>query len=811
MGRGTAREDQAPGTHETDTPRGRDEDARSREIVPARREPPIALLIAPADDAAAARSVLRDAGVRCHASSDLAEIAGGLADADLLLLDEATLGAAGRAATLLQALQAQPAWSDVPILLFADAQSERSERGRSIEGCGNVLLLERPLRMRTLRNAVHNALRTRRRQYDLRDRFEAARRDVSSARRTENALRESEMRLRVMQEAAHSGVFDHDFATGRTYWSSELAALYGGSDAGQPAVSLRGWMEHVHPDDRERVLGAVRRAVEHGDFSLEFRVVWPDGGVHWLDSRAGVVFDDAGRPLRMLGVQVDVTEAKRAEQSRALLAAIVESSDDAIVTKSLQGIITSWNAGAERIFGYAAGEVIGRSIEILIPKERLFEEAEILARVRAGLRVDHYETVRVTKEGRPIDISLTVSPVRDGRGEIVGVSKVARDVTERKRMDRLLRASEAALREADRRKDEFLAMLAHELRNPLAPIRNAVGLLAAQPSGAVALDPIHQILDRQVAHLSRLVDDLLDVSRSSRGRIQTEEEPLVLAPLVEMAVETARPLIEMRHHALAVRLPDEPIGLLGDRVRLVQVIGNLLANAAKFTPPGGHVTLTAAREGSDVTIAVRDDGIGIEPEALPRIFDLFVQEEPSLARTQGGLGIGLTLVRDLVGLHGGRVEARSEGRGHGAEFRVTLPVFESAAPGDAPVGPEPARPRLRVLIAEDHRDTADSLRMLLERQGHAVRLARDGVEAVRAFGEERPDVALVDIGLPGLDGFEVARRIRAAARSGRVVLIAVSGYGREDDKRAARDAGFDHHLTKPVDLRELLRLFPPRR
>jgi PAS domain S-box-containing protein len=729
---------------------------------------------------------------------------------DLLILDEATLAGSGRTAELLEALQAQPSWSDVPILLVADPQSERAERGRSIERCGNVLLLERPLRMRALRSAIHTALRGRRRQYELRDQIAAAHRDASSARRVEHALRESELRLRVTQEAAHSGVFDHDFTTGRTHWSSELAALYGGSGSGPPAANLHGWMEHVHPEDRERVLNAARRALEHGDFSLDFRVVWPDGSIHWLESRAGVVFDDDGRPLRLLGVQLDVTEAKRAEQSRALLAAIVESSDDAMITKSPDGVITSWNAGAERVFGYAAGEVIGRPMNVLIPEDRVSEETEILRRVRSGQRVHHYETVRVTKDGRSIDISLTVSPVRDGRGDIIGVSNVSRDVTERKAMDRMLRASEAALREADRRKDEFLAMLAHELRNPLAPIRNAIGLLDTHPPSAVALDQIHQILDRQVAHLNRLVDDLLDVSRSSRGLIQTTKEPLALAPLFEMAVETARPLIQLRHHALVVRVPDEPIGLLGDRVRLVQVIANLLGNAAKFTPPGGHVTLEAVREGSEVTISVRDDGVGIAPEALPRIFDLFVQEEPSLARTQGGLGIGLTLVRDLVALHGGRVEARSDGRGRGAEFRVSLPVHEIATAPRATVERKPAPRRLRVLIAEDHRDTADSLRMLLERHGHEVAVARDGVEAVRSFDEAEPDVALVDIGLPGLDGYEVARRIRAGAHGGRAVLIAVSGYGREDDKRAARAAGFDHHMTKPVELARLVRLFPVR-
>jgi PAS domain S-box-containing protein len=522
------------------------------------------------------------------------------------------------------------------------------------------------------------------------------------------------------------------------------------------------------------------------------------------------MFDADGAPRRMLGVQIDVTDSKRLEQTRALLANIVESSDDAIVTKSLDGIITSWNAGAERIFGYTAPEMIGRSVKVLIPRERHAEEDEILARLRKGERVDHFETVRVTKGGRAIDVSLAVSVVRDEHGAIVGASKVARDITERKRIERALRASEAAMREKDRRKDEFLAMLAHELRNPLAPIRNAISLLASQSPSPATLDRVHDILDRQASQLSRLVDDLLDVSRISRGQIPLVKEPLRLAEIVEMAVETARPLIEACRHTLAVKLPDEPICIDGDRARLVQIVGNLLTNAAKFTPPGGTMSIGARRTGAEVEIEVRDDGVGIAPDALERVFDLFGQEEASLARTQGGLGIGLTLVRDLVTLHGGRVAIESEGRGSGTKVRVHLPVSKRASAA-APVRREP-RPvaRLRILIAEDHRDTADSLQMLLSRQGHDVRVARDGSEAVRRFLEFGPSVALVDIGLPELDGYGVARAIRSRETGERAVLVALSGYGREDDKRAAKEAGFDHHLTKPVDVRRLVDLFPPR-
>jgi PAS domain S-box-containing protein len=635
-------------------------------------------------------------------------------------------------------------------------------------------------------------------------------RDITPAHEAMTALHESERRLRVAQEAAHGGIFEHDFATRSTYWSPELAALYGSPPVGGDGGDLSTWFQMIHPDDRRRVGEGMRAALRDGEYVQDFRVVWPDGSIHWLHVRAGIVADGDGRPLRMLGVQLDVTESTRTEESRALLASIVESSDDAMVTKSLTGIITSWNRGAERIFGYTSEEMIGQSILRLIPSDRRSEEQEILARLCRGERIEHYETVRLTKEGRAIDVSITVSPVRAASGEIIGASKVARDVTERRAIERLLRANEMALREADRRKDEFLAMLSHELRNPLAPIRNAVSLLAEKPAPNM-LDGIHDMLDRQVGQMSRLVDDLLDVSRISRGVIPIAKQPLDLAEIVEMAVETARPLVTQRGHALSVTLPEHPIGIDGDRARLVQVIGNLLTNAAKFTPPGGRISLAAQMQGDDVSIVVRDDGIGIEPEAIDRVFDLFVQENTTLARDQGGLGIGLTLVRDLVRLHGGKVDLASRGRGTGTEVHVRLPTSKRAVAAGHTRGRREdglAHSGLRILIAEDHRDTADSLRLLLVRQGHEVRLARDGRAAVSAFREFAPSVALLDIGLPELNGYEVARAIRADESGDRALLIAISGYGRDENKRAALEAGFDHHLTKPVDVRRLAQLFP---
>jgi signal transduction histidine kinase len=369
--------------------------------------------------------------------------------------------------------------------------------------------------------------------------------------------------------------------------------------------------------------------------------------------------------------------------------------------------------------------------------------------------------------------------------------------------------AEAALVAADRGKDEFLAMLAHELRNPLAAIASAARALDARAEGDD--DPrsaeLLAVIGRQSRHLARLVDDLLDVSRFSRGRIELRREPVELRRAVEGAVENVRPHVELRRQTLAVTLPDEPLWLDADLTRIEQILANLLHNAAKFTEPGGRIDLAAEREDAEVLVRVRDEGAGIDPELLPRVFDLFVQGERSLARSRGGLGIGLTLVRSLVERHGGTIEAASEGPGRGSELRVRLPLLAAPERREPAAAPEPAAPaaavRLRVLLVEDNLDAAESLGELLRIWGHEVTIAHDGAAALRAVPETRPEVVLLDIGLPGMDGYEVASRLRATPGLAGLRLVAVTGYGQESDRRRARLAGFDHHLVKPVDLDRL--------
>jgi signal transduction histidine kinase/CheY-like chemotaxis protein len=368
--------------------------------------------------------------------------------------------------------------------------------------------------------------------------------------------------------------------------------------------------------------------------------------------------------------------------------------------------------------------------------------------------------------------------------------------------------SEAILRESDRRKDEFLAILAHELRNPLAPLRNALQLMRLAGDDAQTVGRTRGMMERQVQQMVRLIDDLLDISRITRGKIVLRKERVELAAVIQDAVETSRPLFEAAGHALTVIYPPEPITLDGDPTRLAQVFANLLNNAAKYTQGGGHIRMTAERQGDEVVVKVRDTGIGIPADMLPRIFEMFTQVDRSLERSQGGLGIGLSLVRGLVELHGGSVEAHSDGPGQGSEFSVRLsvhPPLRKAQPA-AEDGWRSAPSRHRILVVDDNRDAADSLALLLTFQGNEVRTAYDGLEAVEAAAAFEPDIVLSDIGMPRLNGYEAAQKIREQCRGRRMVLIAMTGWGQEEDKRHANEAGYDFHLVKPVDVAALEQL-----
>jgi PAS domain S-box-containing protein len=514
------------------------------------------------------------------------------------------------------------------------------------------------------------------------------------------------------------------------------------------------------------------------------------------------------------------TEEKRRqlEQAEEQVRSVLNHIVDGIITINEDGTVQSLNPAAERLFGYSAAEVIGQNVKMLLPAPDNADSDQDLA---GCLRTGQAEVLGVgrevegrRKDGSTFPMDLAVSEFRLGQHRYF--TSIVRDITERKRAEEEVRRLNEALLEADRRKDEFLATLAHELRNPLAPLRNAVELLRRAEGRTDLHEQARGMMERQLGLMVRLIDDLLDVSRITRGKLQLRKERVELAAVIRSAVEAARPAIEAQAHELTVTLPDEPLRLDADPVRLAQVVLNLLTNAAKYTEKGGRIGLSAERRDSEVVVSVRDTGIGISAEHLPQLFEMFAQVASALERSQGGLGIGLALVRGLVELHGGSVEARSGGPGTGSEFLVRLPVAEALA--EAPPEPggesEPARSGrpCRILVVDDIRDTADSLATLLGLMGHDVRTAHDGPEAIQAAATFHPNVVLLDIGLPTMNGYDAARRIRAQASGRTLVLIALTGWGQAEDKRRAQEAGFDHHLTKPVDpaaLEKLLALVAP--
>ncbi|HEX7043646.1 MAG TPA: PAS domain S-box protein [Burkholderiales bacterium] len=723
-------------------------------------------------------------------------------------------------------------------------------------------------------------------------------------------------------------------------WNPAAARLYGYS-AGEAIGRAMDFLVPAEQRREEEQLLLRLRAGESIDFFDTLRLA-KDGRALTVSLRLSPIRNEHGQLVGVSEVARDISGWREAERAQAYLAAIVDFADDAIISKSLEGAIQSWNRGAERIFGYSAAEAIGRPIALLIPPELQHEEPQILARLRAGERVDHYETERVAKDGRRIPVSLTVSPIRDRAGRIIGASKIARDISERKRAEAFRRAktaelqtiieavpaavliaedrecrsvranraghlllqalaggvrpapgpdvlgevrsierrvapagelgslrraaageavqdweerahfpdgtlryylgnavplhneagapqgavaaliditarvqAEEALRQADRRKDEFLAMLAHELRNPLAPIRSGLDLLERSFDDPVRHNWALQVIDRQLTQLTRIVEDLLDLARIIGGHVVLKREPVALGALVSRAIETARPLVSSRRHLLRIDLPLAEVRVHVDAARVVQALSNLLTNAAKFTGEGGTITVTADVDPDRVTVRVADNGRGIEPEMLPRMFDMFVQGRQDYARPEGGLGIGLAVVRRIAELHGGGVEAHSAGSGRGAEFCLTLPL---AGPGEgrrasAPVEAPARMPPRRVLIVDDNRDAADMLAETLRLHGHEVASHYDGEGVLQRALGFRPDVVILDLGLPGRSGFDVARELRAHPTLGRLPLIALTGYSQASDMEQSRAAGLDFHLAKPVDTHVLLKLIanPPRR
>ena len=549
----------------------------------------------------------------------------------------------------------------------------------------------------------------------------------------------------------------------------------------------------------------LQMASANGRFEDEGWRVRKDGTRFWANVVITALKDGAGRVRGFAKITRDLSERRRQEDllrlSEERFRLMIESVKDyAIFMLDAEGRVVSWNAGAQRIKGYTHAEIIGRHFSLFYPQEardRKWPEEELAAAREHGRFED--EGVRVRKDGSTFWANVALTPIYEAGGVLRGYAKVTRDLTDRRRVE--------ALEKAERQTNEFLAMLAHELRNPLAPIRNALHLLAKKPTTDPAELWVRDVLQRQTVQMTRLVDDLLDVSRITRSTVVLAKVPVDLRKAVREAADAAAQWMQARRHELALSVPDAPLEVEADPVRLNQIIQNLLHNAAKFTPDGGRIEVRAARADATVVLTVTDNGVGMTREIADTAFELFKQGQQAIDRQEGGLGVGLTLVERLVTLHGGTVEAKSEGPGKGSEFTVRLPASTGAVPAQPPPVADEARGSARrILVVDDNVDAANALRYLLENDGHEVRIAMDGPDGLALAREFKPDALLLDIGLPRLSGYDIARAVRNDDSLSHATLIAVTGYGQPQDRERSSAAGFDHHLTKPVEFRALQRL-----
>jgi PAS domain S-box-containing protein len=626
--------------------------------------------------------------------------------------------------------------------------------------------------------------------------------NITERKQIEKALRESQMDLNRAQAVAHVGSWRLDVRTNTLEWSDENFRIFGVPKGTH--LTYQSFLDVVHPADREAVDAAWKDALTGKPYDIEHRII-VNQKVKWVRELAGLELDEQGAVLGGFGTTEDITDIKNAQetlqQERAFLRQVIDTVPSIIFVKDRQGRFLLGNKALAQNYGTSLENLIGTDSENFNPdKVAHFYQNDL--DVISNRKPKRIEEEKVTlADGSVRWYTIVKVPLFDDAGcnKLLGV---ATDITERKR-------AEEALHLADRRKDEFLAMLAHELRNPLAPIRTAVQLMKRQQATDTIREWGCDVIDRQVTHMSRLLEDLLDVARIIQGKIRLEIERFEINEIVENAVETSRPLIESRKQELVISRAKAPLWIEGDRIRLAQILSNLLNNAAKYTAEGGNISLTIVQEGSDAIIEVRDTGIGISPDILPQIFDLFIQADRSQAHSQSGLGIGLTLVRQLTEIHGGTVTAASAGIGRGSTFTVRLPALpmDSSTSQSALTQSALSTRKFRILVVDDYADAVESLTMLLQAEGHQVDTADCGMKAIEQARIFHPQIVLLDIGLPDLDGYEVAKRLRELPETRDAILIALTGYGQTEGCERWQSSGFNYYLLKPLDYEKLSALF----
>lgn len=682
--------------------------------------------------------------------------------------------------------------------------------------------------------------------------------DITERKRAEEALRESEERYRLVEHATNDVIWDWNLLTGELHHNNSIFTVFGYTPD-TIGVDGQWWYDQTHPEDRERVVKGMWDVIDSGGafWTGEYRFRRGDGSYASVMDRSYVMRNAEGKALRMIGSMVDVTEARRRESALQFLA---NASEVLSASLDYQTTVDSVaNLAVPFLADYCSIDILQQpgSVRRLsmshvdanklaalsafpdhynVPSEGQHPLSEAfstgMAYIQSQVTEEYVSSVAADREmlefWRILNPHSIMSVPLRVRGSVFGAITFvscdasrtfgARDLSLAEELAR--RASIAVdntqlyyrIQRADTAKDEFLAMLGHELRNPLGAISNALELIRLRGKVDPSLQRTLDVVERQSNHMARLVDDLLDVSRITQGKIELHKEPVDLASVLDQAVQANQPLMDSRGHRVTIKLPPEPVRLSADPVRVAQIISNLLSNAAKYTEPRGQISVAVGRHGDFAEIRVKDNGVGIPPEMLSNVFDLFTQGHRSLDRPQEGLGIGLTVVKNLVTLHGGTVRARSAGLSRGSEFIVRLPALlespDAVPRAGAAFGTSTDGPGLRILLVEDNVDAARTLAEILETWGNSIRLAHDGLSALELAKCIEADVVLMDIGLPGMDGYEVARHLREDGLLPAAVLVALTGYGQEEDQRRSKEAGFHHHLVKPVDfgtLEQLLR------
>lgn len=748
---------------------------------------------APGQDGGALAEVFSELNSTLQCATSLNEALDLASANDFALILVADTGDPDVLLATVRAIASTPRARRTPLVVLGLAATAQSAQERLYEA-GAVSVLDAPVSPVVLRAKARFFI----------DAFN----NLHERHRAELALINTRERLESIIEAAELGTWSWDLQADRVAADLRMAHMFGIDPQQRNDLPLSAWLATIHPDDLQTTQAMLARSIKLGHaYGGNFRIRNNDGSWRWLIVRSNIEVDALGKPHLVRGVVIDATRQLEAEQQlRAVeerYRTVFELLDEGLVVIDL--IHDEAGAPIDYVFVEAnpaftrqtgRPDIVGKRISELVP-DLPRHWLEMYERV-----VQTGETIRFDNEDRKMGRWYHLCAMRLGPPERRRVAVLFSDITERRKSEAALRQMASELSEANRLKTEFLATLAHELRNPLAPMRSGLQLIRRAPGDTQAVARVHEIIERQLNHLVTLVDDLLDVARITRGRVELRRERVDVCAVIHAALETSTPLIESARHHLALHLPAHPLPVNADPTRLVQVVSNLLNNAARYTPRGGDIKVSASREGSQVVVRVADSGIGIAPHALEDVFKMFTQVGRSQRGAPGGLGIGLSLVRSLVELHGGTVEAASEGPDTGSVFTVRLPLLVEHSDGASsePVRPSAAPSRMKLLVVDDNCDAADTMAALLTMLGHTVAVANDGLQALHQLEQQRFEAVLLDLGMPGMSGYEVAAAIRQHPQLNRTPLIALTGWGGENDRARTARAGFDHHLTKPASI-----------